>query len=98
MLDYSKVIEIEPRNLEAYFRRGRANYWKGKYTQAILDLSKAIEMDPSNAEAHFWRSKSYYFTKEYDKELEDLNKAQSLGYKVDQEYLKYLRESSLSHP
>ncbi len=44
--DYTKVIEIDPRNAMAYHNRGVAYTRKGDHHRAIADSSKAIEIDP----------------------------------------------------
>ena len=44
--DYTKAIEIDPRNAEAYKNRGLALLTKGRDQEAEQDFKKAIELDP----------------------------------------------------
>ncbi len=44
--DYSKAIELDPKDTIAYFNRGGAKQMKGDLDGAIADYSKAIELNP----------------------------------------------------
>jgi tetratricopeptide (TPR) repeat protein len=44
--DYSKAIELNPKDADAYKNRGAAYLDKGQYNQAISDYNKAIELNP----------------------------------------------------
>ena len=45
--NYSKAIELNPRNIVALYGRGMARYSKGEYQQAALeDLWDAIDLNP----------------------------------------------------
>ena len=92
--DYTKAIEINPSYAEAYYNRGVAYGRKGQYDQAISDCNKAIELNPSYAKAYYNRGVAHYFKGEYDKAWEDVHKAESLGYQVELDFLKNLREAS----
>jgi tetratricopeptide (TPR) repeat protein len=91
---YNKAIELNPSIDMAYNNRGRAYVSKGQYDQAISDFSKAIEINPRISVAYSNRGLAYYHKGEHDKAWEDVQKAQSLGYQVDPEFLKDLREAS----
>jgi len=41
------LIELDPKNTEAYRARGQAKLEYGDYKGAIADYDKAIEIDPS---------------------------------------------------
>jgi tetratricopeptide (TPR) repeat protein len=69
ILDYSKAIEIDPGNAEAYLKRGLAyakQYQRGDYfnegvwDKAIADFSKVIEIEPRNIEVYFKRAALYW--------------------------------------
>ena len=50
--DYTKAIEIDPRDAHAYYNRGIARDDKGDHDGAIVDYTKAIEIDPRYAPAY----------------------------------------------
>jgi len=92
--DFTKAIEINPNHAKAYNNRGLAYGGKQEYDSAISDFNKAIEINPAYAGAYNNRGIAHYAKGEHDKAWEDVRKAQSLGYQVDPEFLKALREAS----
>jgi len=49
--DYTKVIELDPKDADAYFNRGYSKDELEDYYGAISDYTKAIELDPKYADA-----------------------------------------------
>ena len=47
--DFSKVIELDPNNADAYNARGNAYLQLDKTDLAIQDINKAIAIDPANS-------------------------------------------------
>jgi Tfp pilus assembly protein PilF len=47
--DYTKVIEMDPRNHEAFTNRGVAYQYMGENIRACLDWKKAAEMGSEKA-------------------------------------------------
>ena len=43
--DYTRAIEINPQNVDAYYNRGLAEDDSGDYEGAIADYTKAIEIN-----------------------------------------------------
>jgi tetratricopeptide (TPR) repeat protein len=82
ILDYSKAIEIDPNNAEAYYRRGLAYAKQGQrdynnkvlWNRAISDFSKAIEINARYAEAYNNRGLAYTANSDYDKAISDFTK------------------------
>ena len=58
--DFTKAIEIDPRQVETYKNRGNAFEAKGDHDQAITDLSKAIEIKPDDADTYNNSRRSLY--------------------------------------
>jgi len=73
--DFNKALEIDPKDTQAYSKRGIAHVEKGLYEQAISDLTKALEIDPRNGEAYFNRGYAYRKEGKYDQAISDFNKA-----------------------
>jgi tetratricopeptide (TPR) repeat protein len=53
--DYSKVIELDPKNTFAYTSRGFANIHQRDFDGAIADYTKAIKLKPNDATSYFYR-------------------------------------------
>jgi tetratricopeptide (TPR) repeat protein len=53
--DYSKAIELDSINSEAYFQRGVSKSRLEDYYGAIDDVSKTIELNPNNPKAYLFR-------------------------------------------
>ena len=51
--DFTKAIEMDSRNANAYYYRGVAYQRKSENDRAISDFSRAIEIDPRYAEAYY---------------------------------------------
>ena len=74
---YSEVITEEPRNDDAYIKRGNSYMQMGNYEAALNDFTKAIKLNPANANAYYNRAVIYTDLKEYGDEMAivDLNMA-----------------------
>jgi tetratricopeptide (TPR) repeat protein len=73
--DYTKAIEIDPKNSYAYINRGVDWYDKGDYDRAIADYTRAIEIDPKNSDAYYNRSLAWDKKGDDDKAKDDYAKA-----------------------
>lgn len=56
---WSKIIAIDPKNAQAYYKRGIAYSAQGDLERAILDYNKTIEINPGSAEAYCDRGLAY---------------------------------------
>ena len=92
--DYTKAIEIDPKNSYAYTNRGLAFYYQDNFTQAISDFTKAIEINLKNSDAYNNRGLAYCRVKEYDKAWTDVHKIEKLGGVVEPGFLKMLKKVS----
>ncbi len=57
--DYTKVIELNPKNADAYLNRGLALYNQKKFQLSIIDYDKAAELNAENSAVYFNRGNSY---------------------------------------
>lgn len=78
----NQVIELEPKNLDAYFQRGLAKNDLGDYHGAIVDYSKIIVEQP-DADTYYNRGNSRYSIKDFSGAKEDYAKA----YILDKNFL-----------
>lgn len=75
---FSKAIELDPENLDAYFYRGVTKDNMGDFSGAILDYTKVIFFEPS-ADVYFNRGNSKYSLMDYIGAKEDYEKALELN-------------------
>jgi tetratricopeptide (TPR) repeat protein len=73
--DYSKSIQINPKDIIAYNRRGVAYKIKKEYDRAITDYDKALEINPAYIKALKNRADAYFLKKLYDLAIADYDAA-----------------------
>jgi tetratricopeptide (TPR) repeat protein len=93
--DYTRAIERNPKDSEAYRQRGWAEYEHEEWDRAIADFSRAIELDPNSHTAYWNRGWAHAKKKEYGAAIKDMQKASQLqpnepGYQLDMEKIKAL--------
>jgi tetratricopeptide (TPR) repeat protein len=89
---FNQALKQQPNDPAIYVFRGRAKYAKNLNMEAINDLNQALKVDPNFAQAYNTRSQVYFTMEDFDQALADLQKAQSLGFKVDADYLKLVQK------
>jgi tetratricopeptide (TPR) repeat protein len=62
----SKILQLDPQNLEALVFRGIARVGKGDLDGAIIDWNKALELNPNIAAAYANRGNAYQRKGELD--------------------------------
>lgn len=77
--EYTKAIELEPKNTGTYFLRGFAKGYLQDDRGAILDLTKVIELEPNHADAYYYRGLNKIMLDIKDSGCLDLSKAGQLG-------------------
>jgi Tetratricopeptide repeat/Bacterial SH3 domain len=107
--DFTDDIRCNPKDSEAYRRRGNAEYEKDDFDQAMADFNRAIELDPKNDVAYwnrawdhvaYWnRARVHSDKEEYDAAIKDMQKAIELQphertYQFDMERIKGLLPST----
>jgi len=90
--DVMKAIELDPQNTDAYLNKSLIYTQQKEYDEAIVVLSEAINFDPKSSLLYFYRSKAFRSKGDTQKALEDALKAQSLGFKIEESYLKELKK------
>ncbi|MBN2683265.1 MAG: tetratricopeptide repeat protein [Bacteroidales bacterium] len=79
MRDFTKALEINPNCGEAYHKRGKFYFEKGKFSEAIDDFTKALK-NIQDAEIYYLRGASFHALDNTKKACEDLKKAADLGH------------------
>src|SRR6266576_434353 len=94
--DYTDFINRNPKDSEAYRRRGNAEYEHEDWDRAIADFTRAIEVDPNRGVAYWNRGWAHAKKKEYRAAIKDMQKASQLqpnepAYQHDMEEIKALQ-------
>ena len=58
-LDYSRAIELDPNDADAYNNRANVKGKLGQHEEAIKDFNKAIELEPGNTGLHHNQALEY---------------------------------------
>jgi tetratricopeptide (TPR) repeat protein len=85
--DYTKAIEIDPKDADAYIRRGNARYDLGDKPGAIADYTKAIEIDPKYAAVYFNRGNTRADLGDKPGAIADYSKAIEINPKYTDAYI-----------
>ncbi len=78
LIDYGRVIALNPVDPLAYPNRGNLHSRMGHHEAAIRDYSQAIEIDPYLAEAYNNRGSTYNELGDYDMAVRDFTQAISI--------------------
>jgi TonB family protein len=71
---FSRVIEVNPRNHEAYFVRGWANLVAANHQSAVSDFDRALNLAPDETEALRGRAWALVHLGEYDRAVADVDR------------------------
>jgi len=72
---WTKAIEIDSKDVNAYCNRGNAWYDKGDYDKAIADWTKVIKIDSKHAIAYYNRGNAWASKGNHSKAIADYTKA-----------------------
>jgi len=80
--EYTRAIETNPRDANAYYWRSFLWWGKGDRMRAIDDLNKSLEIDPDMHAVNVYRFRAEIYCElhEYDKAWDNWHKAQSREY------------------
>lgn len=81
---YSKLILMNPNNLDAYFERADSYFYANKFNESVEDLTFVINNEPKNGMAYFRRSLSYEKLDMFDESFEDREKSIEFGFDEDE--------------
>lgn len=76
---YSRIIELDPKDAEAYFNRGTAKGMQEDHVGSIADYDQAIALDPEFATAFGNRGVAKVIMEDKSNACPDLIKAKQLG-------------------
>jgi tetratricopeptide (TPR) repeat protein len=85
--DYAKVLELDPKNVRAYYQLADLNSLKHDNAAAILDYTKAIELDPKNPFSYSGRGIVEEAAGDHAAAIADFDKALALDPKSTNVYM-----------
>jgi len=80
--DYTKVLELDPANADAYLNRGNCAMELRDFEPALKDLDKVIALSPTLARAYYSRAFIYAAKKNYKEALVNADKVIELDPKT----------------
>ena len=84
--EYTKAIELNPKNAMTYYYRGNAYRAKDQYKEAVSDYTKVLELNPTSAEAYHNRAMMYYKQGQPKPAISDFTKAIEINPRLMQAY------------
>lgn len=85
---YTETVNLNPKNADAYNRRGIIYKMRNQYKLAIADFSKTIELVPANSYVYYNRGDSYFLSKQYELAIADFSKSIELNPKFSFAYIR----------
>lgn len=70
---YDEAIRLDPEQTEAYYKRGRIRWQRGRFEDAIPDFDRAIGLDPFHTWARFFRGASHVSLHQYELAVDDFD-------------------------
>jgi len=84
--DYAKAIELDPKNVDAYYYSGLAKVNLHNFVGAIVDYTKAIEINPKSANTFYNRGNAKHELHDYTGAIADFTKAIEINPKLRNAY------------
>ncbi|MEW5724737.1 MAG: tetratricopeptide repeat protein [Thermodesulfobacteriota bacterium] len=78
LADFTKALELDPRNSWAYDLRGATWVSKGELDRALEDFNKALELNPGNAQIYYNRGQTWKAKGDLDQAIQDVRMAISI--------------------
>ena len=91
---WNSVLQKNPKDANAYAKRGKALGANKDYDKALIDYNRAIELDPKTADAYVGRAVARFFKGDYAKSWEDVHQAEGLGGKFWPSFMDALKVKS----
>ena len=77
--DFSKAIDLNPLDEEAFYNRGIVHYIMKDYDKAIKDYNEVIELNNEYENAYNGRGVAFYYQGQYEKAIKDYMKVIKLN-------------------
>jgi lipoprotein NlpI len=61
----TRDIELAPKTVELYSRRGDLHFFRGRFAEAVNDYEKLVELRPAMEASHWRRGIAYFYSERY---------------------------------
>lgn len=99
--DFTKTIELNPFDPEAFYQRGSVYLIQDDYTKALVDYNQAISLDPSNSKYYRQRAIANIFAGKIDETRYDLELSHKFEFNQNElgliEFFKGAYENAIDH-
>lgn len=68
-MDYTRVLQMEPHNVEATYARGTVQQKLGNTEMAIADYTTVLQLDPNHVKAAYSRAACRNALEQFDKAI-----------------------------
>jgi eukaryotic-like serine/threonine-protein kinase len=69
------ALQKDPKDADAFYRRGRVHYYLRQYAPARDDFSSTLAIKPEHVEAYHYRGHAHQYLKQYPEAVEDFSAA-----------------------
>jgi len=83
---FTKALQLNPKLVEAYERRGFHYYYQRRFDEAIYDYSKVVELKPNDPEGYRMQGQAYLRKGNLESAIYSLNRAIELNPEVASAY------------
>lgn len=96
--DFSKAIEMEPKDTRVYTNRGLAYRMLGKYDLALTDFEKSLDLNPLWPDTFYGRALTYFDMGNVSSAVEDCDRALSIkpDFKQAARFKQYILNQSMN--
>ena len=79
---FTKAIELDPKFVHAYNRRGNIYVETKKFNLAVADFTKAMKLDPKEPSPYMYRGNAYLKQEDYESAISDFTKLIEFAPKI----------------
>ncbi|MCL2334719.1 MAG: tetratricopeptide repeat protein [Endomicrobia bacterium] len=92
---FRRMIELYPESPQARDHLGSIYAVRGDYKNALVQFTTAVLIDNKFAVSYFHRAAANYEIGHYEKAAEDARRAESLGFKLPDDFKQQLKEAGI---
>lgn len=63
--EFTRQLEQDPQRIELYSQRGDAQFFRGRFADAVADYEKMVELEPKLETSHWRRGIAYFYAGQF---------------------------------